>query len=97
MREEICKAIRDRKLLSIYYEGEYRRVEPHCYGTGSKGQELLRAYQVEGYSLSGEVIHWKLFDVRKISTISVLVESFPGARADYNPNDPAISNVYCEL
>lgn len=97
MREEICTAIQERKLLSVYYDGEYRRVEPHVYGLSAKGNELLRVYQVEGYSESGAVIYWKLLDVSKLSVITVLPEQFPGPRPDYNPEDPAIKSIFCQL
>ena len=95
--DEICRSIRERKLLSIYYEGEYRRIEPHVYGESVAGNVLIRAYQIEGFSRSGESHFWKLFDQDKITFINLLDERFPGPRDDYKRDDPAIAKIYCQL
>jgi hypothetical protein len=95
--DEICQSIQQRKLLSLYYEGEYRRIEPHVYGESDAGKILIRAYQVEGFSKSGESYFWKLFDQDKITFINLLDERFPGPRKEYTHEDPAIVKVYCQL
>jgi len=97
MIQEICRAIEERKLLSIYYDGDYRRIEPHAYGESEAGKVLVRAYQVEGFSKSGENYFWKLFDQDKITFINLLDERFPGPRKEYTAADPAIAKMYCQL
>jgi hypothetical protein len=103
MEDLICRAITERRLLSIYYEGaiyyegEYRRIEPHVFGKSRRGSVVLRAYQVEGYSDSGEPHFWKMFDLRKIEIVNLLYEHFPGPRPEYNPRDPVITDVICQL
>lgn len=49
----ICRAIQTRTLLAFDYDGHHRIIEPYCHGTGTVGQERLRAYQVAGDSSTG--------------------------------------------
>ena len=72
MNRLICSAIDNRYLLSIEYDPGHRIVEPHAYGLGSDGKELLRAFQTEGASASGEQKEWKLFRVDRITRLTVL-------------------------
>ncbi|EHO40348.1 hypothetical protein Calab_0709 [Caldithrix abyssi DSM 13497] len=95
MNNIICSAISSRKILRFYYNGGYITVEPYCHGIGRTGNELLRAFQIGGYSESGNPVHWKLFSVNKISNISITDEEFPGYRPEYNPKDPAMDKIYC--
>lgn len=37
MNQDICRAIDNRNLISFNYDGGSRKVEPHCYGRGKKG------------------------------------------------------------
>lgn len=97
MNNKICTAIRSKKLLRFRYNEGNRTVESYCYGETKNGKELLRAYQITGYSESGERIDWKLFSVKKLKNIRVLEENFTGRRPDYNPNDPVIEKVYCRV
>ena len=92
MNAKIVSAIRNRNLIELNY-GTHpgpRIVEPYVYGVNVQGNELLRAYQVDGVSESNEPVHWKLFRVDRISTLSGLPEQFEGLREGYNPSDPAI-------
>lgn len=95
MNPDICSAIESNNLISFYYDGGTRNVEPHCYGLSKKGNELLRAFQVSGYSESGNPYGWKLFSVEKISDITIEDDTFDSPRPDYNPNDKAMSEIYC--
>jgi hypothetical protein len=63
----IVAAIENRACLRVWYEPGERIIEPHAYGRGTDGQYLLRAYQVDGASTSGEPEHWKLFRVDRIA------------------------------
>ncbi|HOM61622.1 MAG TPA: hypothetical protein PLP49_09370 [Anaerohalosphaeraceae bacterium] len=94
MNEDICRAIKSRNLISFDYDGGRRKVEPHCYGVGKKG-ELLRAFQVSGHSESGEPYGWKLFSVEKISDLTIEKETFDSPRPDYKANDSAMLRIYC--
>lgn len=95
MNTEIIKAIKNKNLLEFEYEGESRTVEPHCYGLTTKGNEAIRAYQVDGYSSSGKM-GWKLYDLSKADNIEILDESFE-VRDDYKKGDKGMSRIFCEI
>jgi len=87
----LCNAIALRQVIRFRYRGELRVVEPFCYGLSAEQKELLRAYQLEGYSESGQTAGWKLFRVEEISDLSVATD----VRAHYNPDDPAMATLFC--
>ncbi|UCC95940.1 MAG: hypothetical protein JSW40_04115 [Candidatus Omnitrophota bacterium] len=97
MKNEICQAIHEKKIVTFSYDGGTRTIEPHCYGISKSGNELLRAYQTGGYSESGKSVGWKLFSVNKISKFEVSTDTFNDSRPQYNPNDKAMSTIYCCL
>ena len=93
----IATAIQGRNLLSFTYDGFRRTVEPHTYGTDTKGHQALRAYQVAGGSESGEYVGWKLFHVGEMHGITVLPQTFSGPRPKYKRGDTAFSNIRAQL
>ena len=95
MNSIICEGIHTKCKIKFYYEGGTRIVEPFCYGVNSKGDEVLRAYQTDGYSQSDKPYGWRIYIVHKISSISLLNDSFSGNRPYYNPNDRAMVRIYC--
>ncbi|MGQ4876126.1 MAG: hypothetical protein ACP6IY_18830 [Promethearchaeia archaeon] len=96
-KNKICIAIQSRKLLSFSYDGGIREVEPYCYGITKKGKEMLRAYQVDGYSKSGNRQGWKLFDVSKIFRLEIIDKTFINIRPEYNPNDSVMIRIFCRI
>jgi hypothetical protein len=96
MNSVLCSAIHQKLLLTFVYGGP-RAAEPYCYGVSAAGRELLRAYQVGGYSESDNPQGWKLFHVEKMVNLHVSDISFAGTRPDYNPHDPAMKVIYCSL
>jgi len=96
MDSVIVNSIRNKYLLEFYYDGGSRIVEPHCYGLTTKGNEGLRAYQVDGYSSSGEM-GWKMFDMGKARSIKALNQSFNNPRSGYKRGDRGMSRIYYEL
>ena len=96
MNQEIIEAIENKNLIEFNYDGEARVVEPHCYGLSTKGNEVLRAYQVDGYSSSGNM-GWKMYDIGKADEINVLKDTFDNARIGYKRGDKGIEEIYSEL
>jgi hypothetical protein len=96
MNQEIIEAIENKKLIEFNYDGESRIVEPHCYGLSTKGNEVVRAYQVNGYSSSGNM-GWKLYDLAKVDNINVLENTFEKSRSGYKRGDKAMDEIYSEL
>lgn len=95
MNPIVCSAIRNRSVVEFDYDGGTRVVEPYCHGTSTRGKELLRGYQVAGYSSSGNSMGWKLFDIAKIVGLAEAGATFAGNRPDYNPDDSAMNPVHC--
>lgn len=87
MIELLKSAIGSRNLVYLSYDPGGRVIEPHALGYGSDGQILLRAYQVEGVSASGEHENWKLFRVDRISAADVDGTCFQGPRDGYRRGD----------
>jgi len=97
MNQTIINAINNMEVLNFTYKGHPRVVEPHAYGMGSDGDDLLRAYQVGGYSSSGRLPKWRLFEVNKLYNLSPTGEKFNEARPDYHRNDQAMDHIYAQL
>lgn len=93
----IADAIRGKNLLTFTYDGFRRAVEPHTYGTDTKGHMALRAYQVAGGSESGEYVGWKLFHVNQMYGITVLPQTFLGPRDRYKRGDSAFADIRAQL
>jgi len=97
MNANICSAISSRAVITFHYKGGVRVVEPHCHGISTAGNEIFRAWQVSGYSESGEPTGWKIFSIARISTIIFTGQVFTSNRPDYNPNDLGMSSVHCHV
>ena len=97
MNSTICAAIAARQLLQFHYTGGLRTVEPYRHGRSTAGHEVLRAYQVSGFSSSRQATGWKLFDVAKMADLRPTPETFSHNRPGYQPKDRAMLVVYCQL
>lgn len=86
----LTSAINERRTICISYDPGDRTIEPHALGVGSDGQVLLRAFQTEGATLSGESPGWKLFRVDRFNGPPSPVGSFYGPRPGYNRDDRAM-------
>lgn len=90
MIDEIIQAICNKRRLTLHYPPGQRLVEPHVLGVSREGNILLRAYQVEGASASGEHKSWKLFRIDRAGTVMDSGQEFDGPRPEYNPDDSAM-------
>lgn len=95
MNKDIYAAISNQNLLEFEYDGNSRTVEPHCYGLTTKGNEAIRAYQVGGYSSSGQM-GWKLYNLSKADNFEILDDIFE-TRDDYKQGDKGMSEIYIEI
>ena len=92
MNEVIVGAIRERRRLRLRYNGSVRIVEPQCYGLGTRGTELLRAYQVSGGSRPEA-----LLDVARIEALVALAERFERPGPNYRKDDSAMKTIFAQL
>ncbi len=96
MTDELANAIRTQSLLKIWYAPGERLVEPHAFGRSSKGDLLLRAFQVSGVSSSGEHENWKLFRVDRLGSVELAPNTFDGPRPGYRKGDTAMKGGIIE-
>jgi predicted DNA-binding transcriptional regulator YafY len=87
MTNPLIDAIQNKTVLEIEYFPGRRIIEPHTLGFGKDGQLLLRAFQTDGVSASGEPIHWKLFRVDRIRHLTSTNDHFVGPREGYRRGD----------
>src|SRR5262249_3126181 len=76
--ELLRKAIQERRLIELVYNGKRRILEPHDYGI-HKGSEKLLGYQVGGSS-SGQLPNWRWMEIERISDVHLLESRFRGGR-----------------
>jgi hypothetical protein len=97
MNAFLCRAIRERRIVRFSYDGGTRDVEPHCHGCSKDGNDLLRGYQIAGYSHSGDPVGWKMFRLDRVSGLLVTEAAFPGPRPEYDRHDDSMATLYCYL
>jgi hypothetical protein len=93
----IRRAIASRTLLEFDYDGHHRIVAPYCYGVTTKQTALLRGIQIGGASRSGSFGMGKLWHVSKMLVVQNTGEKFLPVDPDYNPEDDAITEIYCRV
>ena len=93
----VCEAIRNKQRLRIHYDPGERIIEPHAFGQSTAGNDVIRAFQVEGASASREHVNWKLLRLDRITGLTLLPDVFPGPRPEYRRGDRHMVEIYCEL
>lgn len=96
MNQLICDAITRRCLLSVWWQGGTRIVQPHAYGINTKGNPMMRCWQVSGHSRSGKVQWWKPLLVNEARDFEILDETFE-PHHEYRMNDKHMTQIYCQI
>jgi hypothetical protein len=98
MNQLLCSAIRNRRLVTFHYDGGRRSVEPYCHGSSAAGRDLLRGYQVAGYSRSGISQGWKMFRLEELSALAMTDKVFSEVRPEYDSNrEDKMAAIYCRV
>ena len=98
MNRLLCSAIRNRRVVTFYYDGGRRTVEPFCHGASQAGHDLLRGYQTAGFSRSGAPHAWKMFRVEELSGLAMTDQVFRDTRAEYDPDrEEKMATIYCRI
>ena len=95
--DSIIDAIKGRKVVVIYYDGDepggrgLREIEPVCLGTSKAGNKVLRAWDSEGASHTGyegeqPLPSWRLFRLDKILSNKPTGEVYNEPKPGYNFN-----------
>ena len=96
MQPVVCAAIEGRQLLRFAYHGAERIVEPYAHGYTSAGLETLSGFQIDGQSVHGQVVGWKMFHLADMVNVRP-VGLFPEPRPGYDPTQLRISHICCLL
>lgn len=84
--EQLKDAIKNRRVILIEYPPGRRLVEPYALGVSSKGEYLVRVFQIDGESASEVHRWWKLLSVAKIEEITPTDKTFE-VRSLYERDD----------
>jgi hypothetical protein len=76
----IAQAIAEKKVIEFLYRGGVRTVEPQMLATNEAGHFALSAWFLRGHSSSGDGPGWREYLVSQLGPVTVLGESFAGAR-----------------
>lgn len=94
----IRNAIRDRRILEIWYDGTGPRlIEPHRYGVSTAGNLVLRAWQQSNARKPMDRPAFRLFELGKIAQAVDTQKTFPGPRQGYGPTDETMQRIYAQL
>jgi hypothetical protein len=92
-----CEALRSGHVLQIQYDGYTRDVEVHAVGFTKDDNPVMRVWQVAGGSASNEPVGWKLLRLDEATGAVVTRQQSLAPRAGYNPGDPIMSVITCQL
>jgi hypothetical protein len=93
----IREAIAGKHLLQLRYKNHNRVVEPHDYGVQHGVQRLL-VYQLNSTGTTGShSVGWRLFDIAKIESLSVLEAKFKGSRRAAHEDHHTWDVVYARV
>ena|ERR1041384_3668715 len=99
IRDEVCRAIEDQKVIRFLYKNQPRIAEPYICGVSAAGKYIMLAFQTGGYSSSNK-FGWKLFEIANISALNVTEEEFNVAGAErlrYDPVDKRFRKTFCAV
>lgn len=94
VEQRLIEAIAGRRVVRLSYanSGAQRVGHPHVLYRGADGTLLVDVYQVAGYSSSGRLPQWRMFEVAAIARVEVQQERFEPA-SDYNPGNARFARI----
>ena len=97
MHPTITEAIKQRRVLTVVYEGDKRTVEPHVYGVNSAGNEALSCYQIAGVSTSGKPEGWKMLLTSKLGAVTMSEQKFAPRTSPSPWGDKPMKQVFAQV
>lgn len=95
MNVALAQAVREHRIVTLWYDGLTRTIEPHTYGIHKDtGNEVLSGYQTAGFSNSGDLPGWRLYRLSEISSLTITERNFGQTRPRYNPNDSRMGQIF---
>ena len=74
--ELLVRAVLDHRTVTLVYEGLRRVVEPHLIGIHEAGEPIVAAFEVGGFSHSGDLPGWRTFITTKVESVDLREETF---------------------
>jgi hypothetical protein len=99
VKEKICRAIGERKVIEFDYKDKRRVAEPYICGISAANKYVMLAYQTGGHSSTGK-FGWKLFEIANIKQLKITADEFVIAgteRKRYDPIDKRIRKTFCAV
>lgn len=99
IKDEICEAIDEQKVIKFLYKGQPRIAEPYICGVSAAGKYIMLSFQTGGYSSTNK-FGWKLFEIANISAVFVTEDDFNIAGAErlrYDPVDKRFKKTFCAV
>jgi predicted DNA-binding transcriptional regulator YafY len=93
----LSAAIEQRRVVHFRYEQSLRVVEPYLIGETRRGNLVLSAFWVDGYSSSGSRPEWRQYVLDKVTALEVLEERFVPPRPGYDPRDRRMRRIVCRV
>jgi WYL domain len=90
VREIFVRAIRERRILRVHYPPGERLIEPYAIGLTSAGKVVVRVWQREGESASGDEEGLKLMRLDRFTSVEPTEIHFFGPRPEFVADDPAM-------
>jgi hypothetical protein len=97
LEASITCAIASRTVIAFTYHGTARTVQPHRLGISKAlaHKILLRAYELTKDGFPSNT--WKLYDLSKLSNLTLTPTTFPKNAPGYTPTDKALSSPLAEV
>jgi hypothetical protein len=92
-----CEAVTKARCLELTYDGHERVVEVHVAGYSRDDVALMRVWQVRGGSTSGQPTDWKMFRLDQVSSARLSRERSHAPHDGYEPHDPVIHRIVCQV
>lgn len=95
-QSNLQQAVNQRQLLTFTYDDKLRVVEPHAYGIDKHGDQVIRAFQVDGESATTRS-SWKLFKVNRMVDARIVEGTSAAPRPGYKPGDKVMLTILAQL
>jgi hypothetical protein len=99
IKDRICKAISERKVIRFYYGSGERLVEPYVCGISRTNKLVLIGFQVGERGSGLRRFGWHMFDVVNISYLGVTKKEFNisriSPRRPFNPLTSRMEKIFC--
>lgn len=94
MNYALARAVQEHRIVTFWYDGLVRTVEPHTYGLNTAGHEALSGYQIAGFSRSAGRPDWRMYLLSDIRNLVVRNARFERTRPGYKSNDSRMTQIF---